>query len=96
MDSSSDHPVRSDVGMAFRDLALEMLEYHQSGTAAAPETIRRWRQSLHLAHRAHSALPWCLRGPDRAGHYPRALGSRETCFDARVGQSEYCERRDRW
>ena len=58
MESSTDPPVRWDVGKALRDLALEMLEHHQSGTAAAPETIRRWHWSLHLAHRAHNALAW--------------------------------------
>ncbi len=93
---SGDERVRWDVGMALRDLSLEMLDHHGNGRSASPETILRWHQSLRLAHRAHNALAWACESLVEEGATPGNLEEVRVALAHAMGQRAYCARSDRW
>lgn len=85
-----------DVSMALRDLAIEMLEHHQHGRSADPQTVRRWHDSLHNAHRAHNALAEACEDLVEGGVTDARLAAMKAALTHAMGQVEYWPRPDRW
>lgn len=96
MEPKGPEPVRWDVSLALRDLSLEMLDHHRSGKLADPETIRRWHQWIHEAHRAHNALAHACEDLVEEGSTPERLAAMKLALTHAMGQDTYWARADRW
>ena len=96
MDSTWPEVVHWDVPVALRDVCIEMLEHHRNGRAADPETVRRWHEWIHKAHRAHNALARTCEDLVEDGVTDERLAAMKTALTHAMGQEQYWARADRW
>lgn len=85
-----------DASMALRDVAIDMLAHHTQGRAADPDTIRRWHEWIHKAHRAHNALEEACEDLVEEGASSERLDAMKSALTHGMGQSQYWPRKDRW